>query len=578
MRPCAFLLLPFLLLGCEPATMVKAKSQAPKFELKAETEIKIGIRQYAVTKYTYYEINGSDRRELWSITQNENYLRHWISPSGRVWVATSSMPGPGGGGYMWTRDARAQRMIGLSYSTALQPDVKESTRHAAGSLDDVDLGRVEARVLGTTSFAEQLLLPLKEGGEGRITLVTTREGEQIGVARYVAKGEPDLLTQGLQTSFDAPRFSRPAPRSPLALWEMRDEKTGGTLRILQTFQEATFGEPSEGRFKKIETERKGGLHGESVVRTPAGRILWFGLSQPGEPYAARLTVMRYDGKVLSDVDLLKLGGYSSPEEVREKMSIKDVRIRRGGSYLPIDDQENYSADSPEELQVKDEGGRTIIDITDPKVEVKRLTGLAAKPPKEGLWANAKINRERIFSSPNGKFKLRERRVANGKNADIYFETFLGQAEDEMGRQTFVELWSTVSYSPVAQSRVTDSGRTFILRAEPIEKGKPQRAVMMVYAPGGNQTAGIDLFQPPASFPSAKAALNGIRLGEMSVRSEGVVLTREVEGVSYQSADAETFKLPIGAGRSWEFRIGPNAYGPQGDTMMWVTPTKNRKFQ
>ncbi|RYG44107.1 hypothetical protein EON79_15620 [bacterium] len=136
----------------------------------------------------------------------------------------------------------------------------------------------------------------------------------------------------------------------------------------------------------------------------------------------------------------------------------------------------------------------------------------------------------------------------------------------------VELWSTLSYAPISQARVLDSGRSFFVRAEPFDKGEAQRAVMVVNSPDGDQMGGIDLFQPPASFRTAAEALKKVRLDQMTVKAGGVALAREIEGVKYRAPVAETFRLPLGGGRVWEFQIGPRQFGPPGDGISWTSPS------
>ncbi|RYG41102.1 hypothetical protein EON79_21400, partial [bacterium] len=355
MRPSAWLLLPFLLAGCDPVSGPRSISGPRKYELDAKTEIKNGIRAYAVTKYTYYAINGGRKSELWSFTQNDKYEHHWISPQGRVWVATGSLPGPGGMGGIWTRDARGNRLIGLRYDMVLPPQLQHGRRYAAGSLDGVQMNKVEARTLGKNNPSEQLRLPLTDGGEGHVTLVNTALGGFIAVARAYGKGERDLLSDALEKSeTTSPTFSRPVPRSPLALWEIREENTGKTNRILQTWQEATYGESSEGQVKPVTAERAVDLSPAAAIRTPSSNVLWFGFSQIGEPDAARLTIMKYDGKVIKEIDLLKLGGFQNSAEAKAKLAYRDVRIQSGNTFLSIDDSQFYAGGGPEELELRED--------------------------------------------------------------------------------------------------------------------------------------------------------------------------------------------------------------------------------
>ena len=88
---------------------------APRFRLDVKSEMKAGaIRAYAESVYTLYETRGNGKEvERWRVTQQDKYAEHWISPSGTVWVKTDMVPGPGGGGALWVRDAKTPLNVGV---------------------------------------------------------------------------------------------------------------------------------------------------------------------------------------------------------------------------------------------------------------------------------------------------------------------------------------------------------------------------------------------------------------------------------------------------------------------------------
>ncbi len=568
MRPTAVLLALPLLWACdeEKAAMSKAASN---YELTAKTEIKQGIRPYAETRYVYSEKIGGKKRELWTINRGDNYLRHWISPSGRVWVVTQGMPGPGGAASIWTRDPSANGYGPWGFHSVLPPTKRNGRLYAGGSPGEIDLDRVSVRTLGN-GRSEQIRLPLVSGGESRITLVARESAGPAILARALKPGERDLLTEAVEASpHESLRLSRPVPRSPLVLWEYRDEKTGRERRILQSVEQPTYGDPNDGVLLPLKDEREVALAPASVTRTPAGRVLWFGFSKPGEPDAARLTITRYDGKVLKDVDLVKLGGYENSAEAREGLAIRDVRIRRGSRWLPIDESEAYASDAQEELEIKAGEGRVVLKLGE-KIEVERLTGAAAIRPKELGWAADNVLSERTFASPNGRFRLRERRLKNGNGPAAYATTLIGDAE-EGGKRIPVELWSDFHYDPLHQARVTDTGRAFLLRFDHATNEKNvvvENAALFIKSADGAQLAGIALLTDPGWFSTPAEAKANLRLDRLTVVPQGHIGTREVDSVKIPTPAEERLTLPLEDGRVWNMRIGRLGRMPS-EGVYWV---------
>ena len=169
------------------------------------------------------------------------------------------------------------------------------------------------------------------------------------------------------------------------------------------------------------------LDASYVARSSAGRVLWFGFPSLGEPDAAELTVMRYDGKVLGRIDLLKATGFATSAEFKANVAYHDLGVPGEGGWVPLDTVQNYGGNMAERIEMRGENRRYILVVDDSKARLETYRGLEARRPKEGIWPNAKILAERRFDSPNGRFRLRERRVKNPNGSDYFFVTFLGKA-------------------------------------------------------------------------------------------------------------------------------------------------------
>ena len=543
---------------------VPIPSQA-SFELKATTEIKHdGIRAYAETRYVYSEVRDNVRRELWSLSRREKYLRHWISPTGRVWVFTAGMPGPGGASAIWTRDTSANGFGPWGFSNVLPPRVQAGERYARQSADDLDLDRVEAKDLGRSTRSEELRMPLKDGGESRITLVAQRDAMPVLLVRTLAKGERDLVTEALETDIhEELRLSRPVPRSPLILWEYRDPTSNRMRRILQSVGQSTYGESLAGVLLPVRSEREIDLEPSATIRTPAGRVIWFGFSQPGEPNAARMTIMSYDGSVIDDVDLLKLYGYRDAAEARRRLVYRDVLFRDGRSgdgedWEPIDENQNASSAVGEFLELRDDEGRLLVRLNAQGARIERLKGLTAKRPKESTWVGENAIGERTFASPDGRFHLRERHLKSKDGRDPYVATLIGQAIDEDGKRVEVQLWSDFHYDPLAQARLTNSGRSFVLRFDHSTGPNGKDVVvsaLFVRNADGRQLAGMTTVGKDGWFATVEEARKGILLDKMTVTSEGLLQTRVVDDVTVQVPSVEKIALPFKDGRVMHMNVG-----------------------
>jgi hypothetical protein len=295
-----------------------------------------------------------------------------------------------------------------------------------------------------------------------------------------------------------------------------------------------------------------------VTRTAGGRLLWFEFGGETRPGTARLTVYRADGVPLREVDLLGLSGYATADEARRKIVYNDVLVRDYQNWLPLDAvREAYPSGGREELEIRDERGRIVLRIDGDRVEVRRLTGLAARRPKEAAIWDEKVLSERVFDSPNGRFRLRERRIEGKVNGDFSLTTLLTKAEDADGRPRYVELWSNRFYQPILQARVVDSGRAFYVRPGPSEPGGPLRAALCVTDADGAGLGGLTVGERPLDLPAVTpATLAALDLAGMRRTVGGEVRRRQVEGLTLFAPVRETYRLPLGDGRVWEFSIAP----------------------
>lgn len=364
-RTTVFLLAPLFLAGLN----VTSFRQKPTYELSVEAMPTSGFSEDpARTRYVLSRTDFRPPRELWSLTRTERYVRHWISPEGRVWVATQSSrnrfvrPEPPAFSAVWTRDASGEK--GGTWSNWSPSSVRTAPP------GPFELNRARIVPLRRQGFSEQFRIPRQDGGELRFTLVAREDGNPIMLSRDLASGEKDLLTETMEEGgYNDLRLTRPVSRSPIALWEGQ-APNGGRRRILQDVDDWSFlGDP--GRPLPIRNERLVALAPASVVRTPGGRVLWFGFSSVGEADAARLTITRLDGAPLADVDLVALGGYESSVEARTRLRFQNLKVDVGGTWEPIEGAGERGAGSLEKIELRDDRSRFMIVIDAHGASVKR---------------------------------------------------------------------------------------------------------------------------------------------------------------------------------------------------------------
>lgn len=536
-------LVPLSIAGCVSNGAASPGSPSgTRYELDAKTEFKIGIREYAVTDYTYWQIDGAKKTKLWSAQYNQAYAYHWIAPSGRVWIITSALPGPGSGG------------AGL-YVFDKKGDLKGRWGYTAGGKTAVDLDPRSA-VVELRPGVEQVRIVRHSGVEQRVTQVCDSAGNQLYSFSQELKAASTRPEGTLEEVLADPTYDVPQLGQTLAAWTYRifsatkkgDSKPSKSWR--QYAQQIGEQAPIHFRLTGEEPLERPTL----MVRTPGRYIMEFHL----EGEHPSIDILKQDGSAyLRKIDLVE-AGKMTPAEAISAWSTDKVRYQ-GGGWQPLSklisakDFEQTGADIFDTTDSK--GLRHLIQILEGgKVEYTVKEGFATRDPKETAYSSAPIVDQRTYKSPNGKFVFRVRQRDGGNAGRVWNATLLA-AVPEGGEIAYVELWSNFWIGRFNWSaRVFDNGVT----AYASEDGE---FLKFVDATGN----GMGDLSPEARGVSAK-----IDVRDLSIKVTGDQRSVKVDGID--------MTLPTGFDILWKTpskTLVYHAAGMSGTYRLWWSepPTK-----
>lgn len=441
-------LLPLSLSGCiSNGSAAPGKSAGIRYELDAKTEFKIGIREYAVTNYTYWQIDGTTRTKLWSAEYSQAYAYHWIAPSGRVWIITSALPGPGAGG------------AGL-YVFDKKGELKGQWGYSAGGKTTVDIDPKSA-VVELRPGVEQVRIVRHSGVEQRVTQVCDSAGNQVYSFSQELKSASTRPEGTLEEVLADPSYEVPELGQTLAAWTYRifSATKKGDTKPSKTWRQFAqqFGEQPPIHFRLQGEER---LERPTLMfRTPGRYIMEFHL----EGSHPSIAILKADGSAyLRKIDLVESGKFTSAEAIAA-WAADNVRYQ-GGGWQPLAkliDSKEFQPAGADIFDTTDAKGRRhfIQILPGGKVEYSVKEGFATRDPKETAYSFAPIVDQRTFGSPNGKFVFRVRQRDGGAAGRVWNATLLAAAP-EGGETAYVELWSNFWIGRFNwNARVFDNGVT-----------------------------------------------------------------------------------------------------------------------
>ncbi len=514
----------------------RAAFSTPKisFELVAKSETKFGaIRPYSETVYTYYELRpDGKKRERWRLTLPDKYSRHWISPSGIVWVQTEAMAGPGGSGHLWARDAYAD-LKGTWYP----PGRDRTTNVQAVSLP---------------SGAEQLRMTDKDGSEYRFTIIPTVDRE-VTLSRKLDVGEVDHLTKALEKPQNPTDIAfTPIAETPFGVWKL--SPNGSPVYIRQTRSQSQI------PLADVSDEMIGQAPAR-VTKTPSGKFLWFTFKEFGEPSEATMEVLQYDGTTVATVDLLKLGGFQNGDQAKRAILYGDVLWSNGGLEIPVDSNRYLTPTGVETIKFGDRSGRKfLIKLTQDgeayQLDARASFNLDSRPEvAQTTFPTAKLVSTQEASSQDGKFRATAKTYEE-KGKAITQVTLVGYVDDPVEGIKTVQLFDMPAPAKIEGLRVSNSGRVFAVsfaKDQPVGDEKMDFCLFHAWEPSGRNMS-LDLLRSKW-FLNLDHARSELSMTRFEAKPEGVRGERMVDGVPIPVYPLEELTFTLASGKKENLYIG-----------------------
>jgi hypothetical protein len=523
--------------GCISTGMASAGSKRT-FELDAKVQYKIGIREYGVTDYTYWETTGGTRKQLWKKQVNEAYVKHWIAPSGRVWIVTAGLPGPGGMGRVWVADLGGSERESWPGGV---PDPRMPGAAAMPMSSSYDLKK--SNVAELRPGVEQLRLVWVSGDERRLTLVEDSKGvKQFGLITTHHPGQPDPR---IETILSDRAYDLPKIESPIDHWQMRFvsvTKPGETkpAKWWRMSIQQTGDGTGPGKFINPRDEADCDYPTSVNPSTGHQHVLWFSLM--GDHPS--LEVLKPDGMTtLKKIDLMSAGRFRDAKEAIATWKPENVRVADQGWTPLLSVKRDQWGGARDRLDAWDDQKRrhfVNFDAND-NVLYSVAEGLATRDPKEMSSPDVPVLGERKYTSPNGLFtlRIRERKWTGGQNS--WSSTLLLAAPDR-GKTFNLELYSNFAYDDPGIARVDDLGRVMKISKDGYH--------IEMFDAEGNGLGSLDPVQ--RGLCTAAEAKSQIDLSLVKITPTGPIGEKDFEGVTLKQPLSEKVTLTLKNGRSTNY--------------------------
>lgn len=502
------------------------------------------------TAYTLFRIlEDGSRKECWRLILPEKYLRHWISPEGRVWVVTGSAGANSRQPRVWVRDKEANTIAAWTdFEIAHRSGVDIRTPAGQTHISIADSDWISSRI------GEVMQIPFEGGGKSRLGIILLNNGQVVDFCRYAPSGSLGVLESVV---FDSDGFI--LSRKPLLnsnkrymVWKASIRGEGRIRNWIEVDSAAHRNRQVVEQEIEIEHDpiRPSVLPGENVV--------WFEESQG----ATTIRFFTKDLALIGEVDFRKL------PEVRHvasnlRLDLDSFRILDSGIWMMPDHIEMRSAQASESFRAQSTNGYVFrFDLKIGQTEGGLLTRVYANElaqPKEPEYLHSKIDSETVIKSPNGRFRMRIRRFTHLNRKTETRLTLIAFAESESGEKREVELWSRALGTPPSSSIVvTDSGKTLYLHCGDIPGTSRELAVFQAFGPDGSVCAGFDLIAN-GYFKSSIDAIREFASDKLRIAFDGPLGELCFQGVRIPVWAQEVIEVPFKDGRKIMFETLPNTF-------------------
>jgi hypothetical protein len=534
---------------------LSALATANTFELKTEVEKKWGIREYAETTYSYYEVTSSGSRILrWHRKEGGKYSRHWISPSGKLWIMTESMPGPGGGGRTTLRSVNGDFLGSWqTYAWGTYP-LTVRTKPAP------TMTSAEAKVL-RPKVAEQLVVSMTDGSQVHLTAYWPKRlsrpilfDERLATPR----SKTSLVERVLSNQTYAPPTIEVTPGwRPIYIWHAKSTSpTLPDLTWLLAFDSVTNRPHSLDRGPELPLDH----YPDSIRVTKKGYLIIFDFFDS----KARLTVLHFARKFNHSVDLMPLGGFKSAEEAKSSLSWRSPLEMGKGGWTPVSQMPDDGSYGRQQIELWDKQQKRYlftIDSERNKFSSEVFSGFAARRPKELSDPGAyKLLSEKSAASPNGKYRLRLREF-QGKGIPNFRTLTLLARVQERNKTSEIEMWSNSAYKEIPFMAATNSGRAVYFEVGLMDVAgangsawtKKDYTALIVVGTDGNQLGYSSAFDN-WGFKTLAEVRDKVLFAHTKIDSLGSPEFVKSQGLSVPAYPIERITLPIKGAEAKQFYI------------------------
>ncbi len=537
----------------------------PTYRLDAKTEVVHGFRSTNRTTYTYFWSFKGQERELWRVTLDDKYHRHWIGRDGNVWVAserglmlpsgTFGSTGDPQPDQVWVRspDARDLAFVNLNRRYRLRTEVPG---------EQLPKSEIDWDSTGLTDFGpfnSQFKVVYKNLGELHINeLRLTENPYQYLVTWNEGSSEQNALDQVVFSQNQIRSKRLPVRSESWELWSSNSP----SVHLLTVFQNDEFDRHSNTRFvsRLVRLEREPTY----IVQTPGGRVLVFTFYNGR---VADLSVLNGAGDVLGEIDLAALGGFVFPQDPQNELDYTNIQTLRGNNWVTMAREKPVYSGQPERFKLMDYEGNQIlfkVEGHDPgkaPVTAERLSAADFRLIKEQPMDGFRVVDERRWSSNSGEFVLRTRKIANDAGSTFHRLTLLHV--DKKVESHYHEMWSDTEWAAPLDAFVTDTGRALVMSVDAIQYSSSRpidEVATFRIRDFRNQSFGPVYSLKHERFAGSFEAAKRLSFKELSVEYGKPSEFQKQEDAIVPQVDIETFTWQFSEGRTLKFSLTQRGQG------------------
>ncbi|HTQ10888.1 MAG TPA: hypothetical protein VMI31_12505 [Fimbriimonadaceae bacterium] len=543
-----------------------------RYELTAQTKDRFRSGQAEIarggpgfeTTYAFYAVFADGTKTLeWRRREENKYIAHWITRSGRVWImAGTGWTGPMDFGSFSLRDRNGD-VLG-SWTPGLYPAARERVRAR-----QVVKEKTQAATLRNGDL-EEIAVPFTDGTQERY-IAFWPKGAQVPVCAVAhANKKDDLLAETLTN----PAYELPAIQPPFGFWNhfrfwvAKPTDGKGVERVWIV--------PQQDRLVS-QIVRLDQVHQFNKVPDAAYSV--FGLTLLFEFGDRTATLSFVDGLagIRHVTNLVTLGGFKSAAEAKADLEWQSPLILAMSGWMPIR-QMGMSDYSRNQIEILDRRGKHYILVLDPQtyaVKERAYAGLIASRPIDASEdESATVTSERNARSKSGVYHLRFRRY-EAKNVKFKGGAMtLSLLTTVDGKPGEVQLWSRPCYMDVPFMGVTDSGRVVYFESG-LQKTYGQNdsighmadyGTLWIFGADGQEEGGQQVIGGNWGISDLAQMSRAIDFGHVRLESIGTPAVETAGDRRIQVWPVEEITVPIKGGKSKVFYI--LAHASAGDNMVF----------